>query len=1716
MKTCLRCLVLALIAAGFAVPVAASHGEISVSRSPGGPVIAGSVVSVTVNVANTSEFGEDLFDATVNTAFTDPNLVLIPGSVTTRYVELDNPSGTIVTGNDPGDREVLVRLAPVPPNWTAQVQFRMRVASLLAAGVEEVFTQAFLNYCHNNCQSIPWYIIVPVVAQPQLELNKTDFGAFLAPGGVVSYNLILTNIGNQEATGLTLTDTIPAGTHFYAPSSDSAWSCAPNALSGSVCTITLDNLWPDDPKPFAFALQLDSTTVPAGWNSLRNVGRASDDGTNSGGSPQVALDVEFTPLLAAPDLSVAITDGGVTASPDDTISYALTYAQGGDQDATGALLETTVPANTRFAPVASTPGWSCAPAGGGPGATCTFTLGDFSAGSSGSAAFALLLDAELPSGFGQITLGVSIRDDGTNGADPTPGNNQAVEATPVAAAPDLVLTKSDAGATARPGQDLAYSLTYRNVGDQAAQGVALQETVPTSTTFRPSVSSPGWSCAPSSGTAGATCTLTVGTLAAGASGSATFAVRVAPAIASGVDRIDNTATVRDDGTNGADPTPADNQASETSPVAAAPDLVLAKRDGDATARPGQALVYTLDYSNAGAQDAQGVHLEETVPLHTTFSPAGSAPGWTCTPVSGAAGATCSLALVDLAAAASGTKTFAVTVDATLPAAVDQLSNTAALADDAANGADPNPADNTATETTPLEASPDLTLTKDDAGATARPGEILVYTLSYSNVGAQAARGVFIQETVPPNTTFSAATSDAGWTCTPTAGAPGAVCTLPIGALAAGSTGAADFAVRVDESLSASVDQIVNTASVTDDGSNGAEPTPADNRASETTPLEASPNLRLTKSDADATARPGEVLTYTLDYANVGTQAATGVSLSETVPAYTTFASASSDPGWLCLPDNSPGASCAFLLGNLPVGDSGSVAFAVTVDTTMPPGIEQLVNTATVADDGSNGADTDFQDNESTETTPVTAAPDLVVTKDDDGATAVPGETVVYTITYTNAGSQQATNVVLVETLPAHTSFAATGSTPGWACSSGIADISALPAVSSTALGTRESPTLTCQLVVGDVAAGASDSVTLAARVDPLLPSGVDQLVNAVQILDDTTNGDDPNPEDNKATETTPVDAAPDLRLTKSDDGATTAPGELIPYTLSYTNAGVQEAAGVKLSETVPAYTTFSAEASSSGWSCTPTAGGAGATCTLSIGHLVAGASATSTFAVRVDSNLPAGVETILNTALIHDDASNGPDPSPGDNDAGESTPVDAVPDLALEKDDGGATARAGEPVAYTLTYRNRGSQQATGVEISETVPPYTTFSAAGSSPGWSCTPAGGGPGATCKLSVGTLGIGVSGSAAFAVLVDENLPPGVETVVNTAAAYDDGANGADPSPADNEATESTPVDAVPDLALEKDDGGATATGGQTVTYTLTYQNVGSQDAAGVELEETVPANTVYAASDSSPGWSCTPAAGGAGATCTLPLGPLAVGASGTSTFALTVAAELPSGLDQVLNTARIHDDGSAGADPTPANNEATDSTPLEPSDPGEDPPGLDLFLADMLAEDLDSSKTVTAGDVLTYTVELVNLADTPVTAPVVDIPIPDHTHYVADSARGAQGMSATASASGLRVTLPDLGPNERIGFAWDAAIDAELPEDLRQIRAQGTVTAQEASPQPSDDPDTPQPDDPTLTPLDTPGGPGEVVPIPTLNEIGLALLALLLAAVAWKLLPAVAP
>src|SRR5579862_8483065 len=110
-------------------------------------------------------------------------------------------------------------------------------------------------------------------------------------------------------------------------------------------------------------------------------------------------------------------------------------------------------------------------------------------------------------------------------------------------------------------------------------------------------------------------------------------------------------------------------------------------------------------------------------------------------------------------------------------------------------------------------------------------------------------------------------------------------------------------------------------------------------------------LQISKTSASNVAA-GATLVYTLSYSNVGGSTATSVTITETVPAHTTFNAAASTSGWSC-PDGSPPATvCTLAVPDLPAGGHGTALFAVTVDN--PAGTTIIRNSVTIGSAGGAG------------------------------------------------------------------------------------------------------------------------------------------------------------------------------------------------------------------------------------------------------------------------------------------------------------------------------------------------------------------------------------------------------------------------------------------------------------------------------------------------------------------------------------------------------------------------------------------------------------------------------------------------------------------------------------------------------------------------------------------------------------------------------------------
>ena len=366
-----------------------------------------------------------------------------------------------------------------------------------------------------------------------LALTASTATSNFVPGELIRYRFDYANLGTVEAGDAWLHTVVPPATRFVAAES-AAWSCPDEAEAGVACDLRLGVLQNGQASAADFVVRV-VPVMPAGVNAIVQTATLSE--TVPGWLDDRAennVAVTTVTVAAAPRLLVDIDDGGGVREPGDSLTYAFTYGNEGNQHTADAVLAFNIPAHTRFDPTASEPGWHCAE-DGAPGATCLLTLGELPAGTQRSAAIGVTVAPAVPVNVTRIEAIITLRD----GAGRTVN---AAELTPLDAAPDLQVQVSTPATSKQPGMSAAYDLTYANVGNQDAIGVLLIHAVPEFTTFNGAESSPGWDC-PDGSPAATRCIYTLGTLAAGETNSVRFVVTIDPDLPPGVEEIRNSVVI---------------------------------------------------------------------------------------------------------------------------------------------------------------------------------------------------------------------------------------------------------------------------------------------------------------------------------------------------------------------------------------------------------------------------------------------------------------------------------------------------------------------------------------------------------------------------------------------------------------------------------------------------------------------------------------------------------------------------------------------------------------------------------------------------------------------------------------------------------------------------------------------------------------------------------------------------------------------------------------------------------------------------------------------------------------------------------------------------------------------------------------------------------------------------------------------------------------------
>jgi uncharacterized repeat protein (TIGR01451 family)/fimbrial isopeptide formation D2 family protein len=461
-----------------------------------------------------------------------------------------------------------------------------------------------------------------------------------------------------------------------------------------------------------------------------------------------------------------------------------------------------------------------------------------------------------------------------------------------------------------------------------------------------------------------------------------------------------------------------------------------------------------------------------------------------------------------------------------------------------------------------------------------------------------------------------------------------------------------------------VTSLNNTASLAYTKEDGSLLTPAPTASASLRYVAAAaacPAVSIVKDDHQTFVNPGENTTYDLTVSNTSAVDASGVVVTDALPAQLDFVSAT-DGGTY----NPATRTVTWNLGTVAAGTNKVVHVTATVNAASPADAT-ITNTAKVDTDQGCTVASDCNTTDTDRTPPAVS-----IVKDDHKTVVKPGDQTTYDIVVTNHSKDQlAEDVVVKDVLPAELEF-----------------------VSATDDGSYDASSRTVTWNLGDLGAGGSRTVHVTAKVAASTP-----LDSTITNIANVTDKD--GCLDEQACNASDVDRTPPpVSITKDDHKTVVGAGEKLTYDLTVTNKSNQiDAHDVVVTDPLPKDLTFVSAANGGVYDA------ATRTVTWKLGTLAKGASVKVQVTATVTSGAAAGA-SIANTATVQT-----AEGCVGTDDC-SSTDTDHTPDVSIVKDDHQVVVSPGGQLTYDLTVTNNADWAATGVVVTDPIPTKVTFASA--------------------------------------------------------------------------------------------------------------------------------------------------------------------------------------------------------------------------------------------------------------------------------------------------------------------------------------------------------------------------------------------------------------------
>ncbi len=560
-----------------------------------------------------------------------------------------------------------------------------------------------------------------------------------------------------------------------------------------------------------------------------------------------------------------------------------------------------------------------------------------------------------------------------------------------------------------------------------------------------------------------------------------------------------------------------------------PDLSVSKEVTPTDVTPGDWVTYTIVYSNGGGASVPDVLITETVPAELTnvsyFTSEvdlndTSPPSYTW----------------EVVGTLDGTGYITITgqVSPNIVAQGLGVTNWVSVSTSASECVD---IDNYASATFIIHM-PDVGIDKsiEPVPPYVLPGETVTYTIVFSNNGPVAAQDVRITETIPTeliNVDYITSGVDISET-----GAISYVWQV-VNPLISGTVGYITITAQVSPDLVTQDLAVTNWVSIS---TAMLEYTTTNNYDSETFYVRTS-DVSIDKSVAPTVTVPGQNVTYTIVYSNVGLIPAADVVITETIPAELTnvdyFTSGV---------DISETGSISYVWQVVNPLISGTVGY-ITITAQVSPNLTSLVTVTNWVSIGTSIKEYTTTNNYDSAQFIVLGTADVSIAKTARPVDPVlPGDWITYTLVFSNSGPAAATNVVITETIP-----------------NGLINVTYF----TSGVDINETGSLPyVWQVVGPLLSGTVGYITIEAQIDPGFSWPAEStLFNTATI---TTTLLDTQSINNSDSATITVRTT-NLFITKTVVSADTVPpGALVTYTLSYLNTGPADTRGtVSITDAIP-------------------------------------------------------------------------------------------------------------------------------------------------------------------------------------------------------------------------------------------------------------------------------------------------------------------------------------------------------------------------------------------------------------------------------------------------------------------------------------------------------------------------------------------------------------------